>query len=64
MGISDNVGHDMNFYIINTTTNKVISRNNTRLAGEPTSPNLRIYPLTTPEVVTSRYIPSVHLEDK
>ena len=53
----------MAFYVLNTTTTKVTSRSNVRIAGEPTSPNLRIDPLTKPEVVTSRHFPSVRLED-
>ena len=63
-GISENIGHDMNFYILNTTTNEFIRRSNARLAGESTSPNLRIDPLTTPEVVTSLHPPSRYLKDK
>ena len=63
MGISKNVGHGMNFYILNTTTNKVISRSNVRAAGEPTSPNLRIDPLTEPKVVTSLHPPSNYFKD-
>ena len=53
----------MNFSILNATTNKVISISNVRLAGQPTSPNLRIDPLTVPEVVTSRHPPSDYIED-
>ena len=63
MGISENVGHDMNFSILNETTNKVISRHNVRPVGEPPSPSLRMDPLTAPEVVTSRHTPSDYLED-
>ena len=48
----------MSFSILSTTTNKVISRSNLRLVGEPTSPNLTIDPLTTPEVVKTRHLPS------
>ena len=62
MGISENVGHDMTFSILNTATNKVVSMSNVRLVDEPTSPNIRIDPLTTPNVVTSRHLPSVHLK--
>ena len=62
-GISENVGHDMTFSIINTTINKIISTYNIRTVGEPTSPNLRINPLTAPEVVTSRHPHSDYLED-
>ena len=42
MGVSENEGHNMTFYILNETTNKIISRSNVSLAGEPTSPNFRI----------------------
>ena len=63
VGVSENVGHDMAFSILNTTTNTIISRHAVRLEGDPTSPNLRIDPLTTTEVVTCRRLPSVHLED-
>ena len=62
MGISENVGHDMDFSILNTATKKVVSKSNVRLVDEPTSPNLSIDPLTAPEVVTSRRLPSVHLK--
>ena len=48
----------MTFSILNTTTNKVINRSSVRPAGDPVSPNLRLDPLTTPEVVTSRHLPS------
>ena len=63
VGISENVGHDMIFYVLNTTTNEVFSRSNARLVGELTSLNLRIDPLTVPEVFTCRHLPSIHLED-
>ena len=53
--------HD--FSVLKITTNKVISRSNARPAGEPTSPNLMIDPLTAPEVVKNRYLPSDCLED-
>ena len=44
-------------------TEKVISRSNVRLAGEPSLPNLRIDPLTASDVVKSRHLPSNHPED-
>ena len=53
----------MTFSILNTTTNKVVSRSNIRALGEPTLPYLRIDPLTTPDVVTSHYPPSNYLKD-
>ena len=52
----------MTFSILNIATNKVISRYNVRSAEDPTSPNLRIDPLTAHKVVTSRHLPSVHLK--
>ena len=52
----------MNFYIINTSTNKVVSRSNIRPTDEPTPPKLRIDLLTAPEVVTSRHFRSAHLK--
>ena len=64
MGISKNLGYDVTFYVLNATNNKVISRSNVSPAGELTSPNLRIDPLTAPEAVTSRHLPSAHLEDE
>ena len=63
MGVSENVGHVMTFSILNATTNKVISRHNIRSAGEPTSTNLRIDPLTTSKVVISRLPSSDDLKD-
>ena len=54
----------MTFSILNETTNIVISTSNFRLAGEPTSPNFKIDPLTAPEVVTSCHPPSDYLKDK
>ena len=60
---SENISHDRNVSILNTATNKVISMYNGKPADEPTSPNLRIDPLDAPEVVTSRHLHPVHLED-
>lgn len=55
--------------MINVNTNDVISGSNSRIEGEPSSPNIRADPLTTPKVIKSRYIdkkyadpPSTHLE--
>ena len=56
--ISENVGHDMTFSILNITTNKVISISNFRSAGEPSSPNLRVYSITTSEGVKYRRLTS------
>ena len=61
--ISKIVGNDINLFILRITTNKVISRSNVRPSGEPSSPNLRIGPLTGPQIFKSFYIPSNHLED-
>ena len=63
LGISENVVHAMIFSILKITTNKVISRSNVIPLGEPTSPNLIMYPLTTPEVVKSLHLPSNFLKD-
>ena len=52
----------MNFHVLNMTTNKVISRSNFRLSGEPTSPNLRIEPLTAPAIITSSHLSSDYLK--
>ena len=46
-----------------SATNKVVSRSNVRPTDEPTSPNLRIDPLTATEVVTFRHLPSARLEN-
>ena len=54
----------MTFSILNTTTNKIISRHNVRPTGEHSSPNLRTDPLTTRNVVKSRHLHSDHPKDK
>ena len=41
----------MTFAMLNTNTNKVITRSNVRLESEPSSPNIRADPLTAPKVV-------------
>ena len=53
----------MNLCIINITTNEVINRSNVRPVGKPSPPNLRIDPLTAPEVVKYRHRPSSYIED-
>ena len=63
VGISGNVRHYVTFSILNSITNVIISRYDVRSAGKPTSPILRIDLLTTPKVITSRHLPSVHLEN-
>ena len=62
-GISENAFHDVTFSILNAITNKVINRSNARQTCEPTSPNLRISPITAPEVVSSRHFPSDYVKD-
>ena len=54
----------MTFYILNVTTNKVISISNARIEGEPTSSNLMIDPLTAPEVVKYLHPLFYYVEDK
>ena len=51
--ISENVGHDMTFKILNASTNKTINRSNVRSANDNKSPNLRADPETSPEVIKS-----------
>ena len=53
----------MTFSTLNADTNKVVSRSNVRPEDKPTYPNLRIYLLTAPEIVTSPHLNSDHLED-
>ena len=53
--------HD--FSILHTTTNKVTNRYDIRAEAEPSSPNLRGYLLTAPEVIKCRRLPSTRLED-
>ena len=70
VSISEIAGYGMTFYILNVVTNEFISRSNTKLSGESNSPNLRVDPLTTPEVVKYLHcenddanLPSATLED-
>ena len=63
MGISENVGHDVTFSILNTTTTKLITRSNARPADESTSSNLIIDPLTALDVDKSNHIPSNCVQD-
>ena len=49
--MSENVAYGMTFSTLNASTNKVLSRSNSRPSGKPSSPNLRSNPLTTPEVI-------------
>ena len=53
VGISENVGHDMTFKILNSSTNKIINRSNVRSAKDKEHPNLRAEPLNSPEVIRS-----------
>ena len=48
--ISENVGYDVNFKIINASTNKIICRSNVRPADDTKSPNLRDDSVTSPKV--------------
>ena len=51
VGISKNVGHDMNLKILNTSTNKIISRSAVMHVDDDKSPNLRDGPFTSPELI-------------
>ena len=53
VGIIENVGRDMTFKILNSSTNKIINRSNGRPVNGDKSPNLRANPLTSPEVMKS-----------
>ena len=53
MGISEKVGHDVTFNILNSSTNKVINRSNVRSTNDSQSLNLRAKLLTSLEVITS-----------
>ena len=48
MGISENVGHDVTFKILNSSTNKIINVSNVRPANDNASPNLRSDRVTSP----------------
>ena len=63
VSISENLGHDVTFSLLNATTNNVISRSNVMPTGEHASPNFIIFPLTAPEVVKSRHLPSDYIKD-
>ena len=58
VGISENVGHDVTFSILNPTSNKVVIRYNVSPEGNHTSPNIGTDSMTTPEVVTCRHLAS------
>ena len=53
VGISENVGYDMNFKILNNSTNKITNTSNVRSTNDNKSPNLRANPVTSPEVIKS-----------
>ena len=70
VGISENLGNDTNFSILNLNINKGISRSNVRPEVEYSLPNIISDPLTAPEVVKYRHVendnaelPSNNLED-
>ena len=51
MGISENVGHDLTFKILNSSANKIINRSNVRPANDDKSPNLLADPITSPKII-------------
>ena len=51
VGISENIGHDVTFEILNAFTYKIISRSYVRPADNNKSPNLKADPLMSPEVI-------------
>ena len=53
VGISENVGHNVNFKILNSSTNKTVDRYNVRSATDNETPNFRDDPVNSPEVITS-----------
>ena len=53
VGISEHFGHDMNFKILNVSTNEIINRSNIRSVNDSKNLNLRAYPVTSPEVIKS-----------
>ena len=55
VGISDNVGHDMNFTILNSSNNNVENRSKVMSANDDKSPNLRADHIASPEVIKSLY---------
>ena len=57
--INENFGHDMIFKILNTSTNKTISRSAVRPADGNTSHNLRADPLTSPDTIKSLHDDSI-----
>ena len=52
-GISENVGHEMTFKIINYSTNKNSNKSNVRSANDNESPNLRADNIASPELIKS-----------
>ena len=64
VGISENVGHDMTFKIINRSTNKIINRSTVRPENDKKSPNLRADPLTSPEIIKSLHNDSIPNTDE
>ena len=54
VGIAENVGHHMNFKILQDLNNKVINRYNVRPSYEPLQHNIRLDPLNIPSIVKFR----------
>ena len=59
VGVSENVGHDMTFNILNSSTNKIINRSVVRPADDGKSTNLRALTLTSPELIKSLHHDSI-----
>ena len=53
MGISENVGLDVTFKILNSSTNKILNRSDVRHVNDRKSPNIRTDPMTSPEAIKS-----------
>ena len=51
--ISENVGHDVNFKVLNSSTNKIIKISNIRSTNDEKSPSLRANPIASPELIKS-----------
>ena len=53
MEINENVGHDVTFKIINSSSNKIKNASNIRPITNSKAPNLRSDPATSPEEIKS-----------
>ena len=51
--ISENIAYEITFKILNSSTNKIMCVSNFRSVNYDESPNLRAYPVTSPEVIKS-----------